>query len=90
MDTKKEPIGDLYRAGHLLTQGVIETFDHDFPSFAEGVVISPGLCVVKRNDGHVKPGISRDLMSHFGGRLDLERLPPYAPMLNPANCWGTG
>ena len=22
-------------------------------------------------------------MSHFGGRLDLERLPPYAPMLNP-------
>jgi putative transposase len=25
----------------------------------------------------------RDLMSHFVGRLDLERLPPYAPMLNP-------
>ena len=25
----------------------------------------------------------RDLMAHFAGRLDLERLPPYAPMLNP-------
>jgi len=25
----------------------------------------------------------RDLMSHFAGRLVLERLPPYAPMLNP-------
>lgn len=25
----------------------------------------------------------RDLMCHFGDRLDLERLPPYAPMLNP-------
>ena len=25
----------------------------------------------------------RDLMSHFSDRLDLERLPPYAPMLNP-------
>jgi transposase len=25
----------------------------------------------------------RDLMSHFADRLDLERLPPYAPMLNP-------
>jgi hypothetical protein len=25
----------------------------------------------------------RDLLSHFAGRLDLERLPPYAPMLNP-------
>jgi transposase len=25
----------------------------------------------------------RDRMSHFADRLDLERLPPYAPMLNP-------
>jgi len=25
----------------------------------------------------------RDLVSHFADRLDLERLPPYAPMLNP-------
>lgn len=25
----------------------------------------------------------RDLVDHFADRLDLERLPPYAPMLNP-------
>jgi hypothetical protein len=25
----------------------------------------------------------RELMGHFAARLDLERLPPYAPMLNP-------
>jgi len=25
----------------------------------------------------------RDLIGHFADRLDLERLPPYAPMLNP-------
>ena len=25
----------------------------------------------------------RDLMRHFAARLDLERLPPYAPILNP-------
>jgi transposase len=25
----------------------------------------------------------RDLMGRFAGRLDLEKLPPYAPMLNP-------
>ena len=32
MDTKKkELIGNFYRAGRLLTQGVVETFDHDFP-----------------------------------------------------------
>jgi hypothetical protein len=61
MDTKKkELIGDFYRAGHLLTQGVIETFDHDFPSFASGVVIPHGLYDVKRNDGHVNLGTSHD------------------------------
>ena len=61
MDTKKkELIGNFYRAGHLLTQGVIETFDHDFPSFAEGVVIPHGLYDVKANTGHVNLGTSHD------------------------------
>jgi len=61
MDTKKkELIGNFYRARHLLTQRVIETFDHDFPSFAEGVVIPHGLYDVKENDGHVNPGTSHD------------------------------
>jgi hypothetical protein len=61
MDTKKrELIGNFYRAGHLKTQGVIEAFDHDFPSFAKGVVIPHGLYDVKHNDGHVNLGTSHD------------------------------
>ena len=61
MDTKKkELIGDSYRAGRLLTQGVIRTFDHDFPSFASGVIIPHGLYDVKRNEGHVNLGTSHD------------------------------
>jgi hypothetical protein len=61
MDTKKkELIGDFYRAGHLLTQGVVEVFDHDFPSFAEGVVIPHGLYDVRHNDAHVNLGTSHD------------------------------
>ena len=33
MDTKKkELIGNFYRAGRLLTQGILKTFDHDFPA----------------------------------------------------------
>ena len=61
MDTKKkELIGNFYRAGHLLTQGVIETFDHDFPSFASGVVIPHGFYDVKHNAGHVNLGTSHD------------------------------
>jgi hypothetical protein len=39
---------------------VIKTFDHDFPSFASGVVIPHGLYDVKRNDGHVNLGTSHD------------------------------
>src|SRR5215204_2391073 len=61
MDTKKkELVGNFYRAGRLLTQGVIETFDHDFPSFASGVIIPHGLYDVKHNDGHVNLGTSHD------------------------------
>src|SRR6056297_1586530 len=43
-----------------LTQGVIKTFDHDFPSFASGVIIPHGFYDVKRNAGHVNLGTSRD------------------------------
>ena len=61
MDTKKkELIGNFYRAGHLLTQGVLGAFDHDFPSFAKGVIIPHALYDVKRNDGHVNLGTSHD------------------------------
>ena len=35
-------------------------FDHDFPSFAEGVVIPHGLYDLKHNDGHVNLGTSHD------------------------------
>ncbi len=61
MDTKKkELLGNFYREGRLYTQGVIETFDHDFPSAASGVVIPHGLYDVKRNRGHVNLGTSHD------------------------------
>jgi hypothetical protein len=61
IDTKKkELLGNFYREGHLLTQGVIETFDHDFPSAASGVVIPHGIYDVRRNDGHVNLGTSHD------------------------------
>ena len=61
IDTKKkELLGNFYREGHLLTQGVIETFDHDFPSAASGVIIPHGSYDVRRNDGHVNLGTSHD------------------------------
>src|SRR5512132_2185680 len=61
IDTKKkELLGTFYRDGHLYTQEVLATFDHDFPSAASGVVIPHGLYDVKRNDGHVNLGTSHD------------------------------
>jgi hypothetical protein len=61
MDTKKkELIGNFDRAGRLLTQGAIEALDHDFPSFASGVIIPHGLYDVKQNEGHVNLGTSHD------------------------------
>ena len=61
IDTKKkELVGNFYREGHLYTQEVLATFDHDFPSAASGVVIPHGLYDMKRNDGHVNLGTSHD------------------------------
>ena len=61
LDTKKkELLGNFYRAGRLYTRETIATFDHDFPSFAEGVVIPHGLYDRKRNRGYLHLGTSRD------------------------------
>jgi hypothetical protein len=57
---KKELVGNFSREGRLYTQETIETFDHDFPSAASGIIIPHGLYDVKRNDGHVNLGTSHD------------------------------
>ena len=61
IDTKKkELLGNFYRDGRLYTRDTIATFDHDFPSFAEGVVIPHGLYDLKLNRGYLHLGTSRD------------------------------
>jgi hypothetical protein len=61
IDTKKrEWVGNFYRAGVLLTRERVATFDHDFPKFADGVVIPHGLYDVRHNRGYVHLGTSHD------------------------------
>lgn len=61
IDTKKrELMGLFYRDGQLYSTTTMRVWDHDFPSFAEGVVIPHGLYDLKRNRGYVNLGISRD------------------------------
>lgn len=59
-------IGNFYRDGKLYTQEMVVTFDHDFPSLAEGVVIPYGLYDLKHNHGYVALGTSHDT-SEFAG-----------------------
>jgi hypothetical protein len=61
LDTKKkEYLGNFYRDGHLYTLEEIEVYDHDFLSFAEGVVIPHGIYDIKKNTGYINLGTSKD------------------------------
>ncbi len=61
MDSKKkEHLGNFYRDGHLYTLEELEVYDHDFPSFAEGVVIPHSLYDLQLNIGYVQVGTSHD------------------------------
>ena len=53
-------IGNFYRPGTLYTQETVTTFDHDFPSLAEGVVIPYGMYDLQHNHGYVILGTSHD------------------------------
>ena len=61
IDTKaKEHLGQLYRLGRVRTLHAFQAFDHDFPSWATGVVIPHGIYDLARNCGHVNLGLSHD------------------------------
>lgn len=61
MDTKKkEYLGNFYRAGHLYTLNELHTYDHDFPSYAEGVIIPHSLYDLQLNVGYIQLGTSHD------------------------------
>lgn len=61
LDTKaKEHLGQLFRAGRVWTQQPFRAFDHDFPSWATGVVIPHGIYDLALNLGHINIGLSHD------------------------------
>ena len=61
MDSKaKEHLGQLYRAGRVYTQRAFKAFDHDYPSWATGILIPHGIYDLARNCGHINIGLSHD------------------------------
>jgi len=61
VDTKaKEHLGQLYRAGRVRCNQPFQALDHDFPSWADGVIIPHGIYDPARNRGHINIGLSHD------------------------------
>jgi len=57
---KKEYLGNFYRAGHLYTRETLQTYDHDFNSNADGIIIPHGIYDLQRNIGYLHLGLSKD------------------------------
>lgn len=61
VDTKaKEHLGLLYREGRTWCSRPQQAFDHDYPSWAEGVLIPHGIYDPLRNHGHINLGLSHE------------------------------
>jgi hypothetical protein len=60
IDSKKEVIGSFYRDGKVHCTQTVKVYDHDFNTFSDGVVIPHGIYDLKRNEGYITLGTSKD------------------------------
>lgn len=61
IDTKKkEMIGNFKRGGKVWCQGIPQSFDHDFETFANGTAVPHGIYDLKENTAYLTLGISHD------------------------------
>lgn len=97
VDTKsKEFLGRLYRAGRIRTSAPLEAFDHDFPSWADGVVIPHGIYDIGRNAGHINIGLSHDTsrfaadsLRWYWNRIGRQCYPDATSILLLCDCGGS-
>jgi len=97
IDTKsKEFLGQLYRSGRIRTTAPFEAFDHDFPSWADGVVIPHGIYDIGRNVGHINIGLSRDTsrfatdsLRWYWNRIGQQCYPEATSVLLLCDCGGS-
>lgn len=96
IDTKaKEHLGFLYRAGRIRTSSPFLAFDHDFPSWADGVIIPHGIYDHLHKRGHINIGLSRDTTKFacdsfewYWNRIGKQRYPNATSIL--ITCDGGG
>lgn len=97
LDTKaKEHLGQLYRKGRVWTQRAFRAFDHDFPSWATGVVIPHGIYDLARNRGHINLGLSHDTsqfacdsLHWYWNRIGQQCYPDATSILLLCDCGGS-
>ena len=97
IDTKaKELQGQLYRAGRVRTQKPFRAYDHDFPSWAEGVIIPHGIYDLTRNRGHINIGLSHDTSQfacdsfrHYWNFIGRDCYPDATSILWLCDCGGS-
>ena len=97
IDTKaKEHLGELYRKGRVRTQRAFRAFDHDFPSWATGVVIPHGIYDLTHHCGHLNLGLSHDTSAFacdsfrcYWKRMGQHRYPAATSILWLCDCGGS-
>ncbi len=97
VDTKaKEFQGQLFRKGRVRCTKAFEAFDHDFPSWADGVIIPHGIFDLFRNRGHINIGLSRDTTEFacdsfkwYWNRIGRQCYPDADSILMLVDCGGS-
>jgi hypothetical protein len=97
VDTKaKEHLGRLFRKGRIWTQKAFRAFDHDFPSWATGVIIPHGIYDLARNRGHLNIGLSHDTSQFacdsfrwYWNRIGRRAYPEATSILWLCDCGGS-
>lgn len=97
VDTKaKEHLGQLFRQGRSWCSEAPVAFDHDFPSWAEGVLIPHGIYDPTRNRGHINLGLSHDTsefacdsLRWYWNRIGVQSYPDAESILLLFDCGGS-
>lgn len=97
VDTKaKEFQGQLFRKGRVRCSRAFAAFDHDFPTWAEGVIIPHGIYDRVRNRGHLNLGLSHDTtqfacdsLQWYWNRIGQRAYPEAQSILLLFDCGGS-
>ncbi len=86
----------LFRKGRVRCPQAFEAFGHDFPSWADGVIIPHGIFDPFRNRGHINIGLSRDTsefacdsLRGYWNRIGKQYYPDANSILLLADCGGS-